>query len=78
MPFRPECANEEYRRRFILLDEPILRITVKPSGMVKIDALIRPNEDRTQVFDFYTSILTDIRAFDTAIRDRKASLGLEV
>jgi hypothetical protein len=70
MPFRSEFANKEHRRRFTILGEPILRINVKPSGIFKIDALMRKDEDRTEIFDFYMSLLADIRTLDTAIRNK--------
>jgi hypothetical protein len=52
------------------MSEPILRISIAPSGMVKIDAPIPTDEDRVRMFDFYSSVLAEICAFDAAIRKR--------
>ena len=54
--------------------EPILRISISPSGMVKIDAPVPTDEARSKVFDFYTNVLADIRAFDTAIRTKRKAI----
>jgi hypothetical protein len=55
--------------------EPILRISISPSGMLKIDAPVPSDDDRSEVFDFYTSVLPQIRAFDRAIRKKRTMLA---
>jgi hypothetical protein len=50
--------------------EPILRISISPSGMIKVDAPVPNDADRSKAFDFYASVLEDIRAFDKAIREK--------
>lgn len=56
------------------MHEPILRISISPSGMLKVDAPVPSDNDRCKVFNFYTNVLAEIRAFDTAIR-KKALAG---
>jgi len=52
------------------MHEPILRISISPSGMLKIDAPVPSDDDRSKVFDFYANVLAEIRAFDRAIRKK--------
>ena len=55
--------------------EPILRISISPSGMLKIDAPVPGDADRSKVFDFYSDVLPEIRAFDRAIRKKRRMLA---
>ena len=61
------------RREIYPMTEPILRISISPSGMTKVDAPIPSDEDRSRVFDFYGSVLDEIHAFDTAIRTKRGA-----
>jgi hypothetical protein len=53
--------------------EPVLRISISPSGMVKIDAAVLADADRPRVLAFYAEVLSDILAFDSAVRRRAAT-----
>ena len=53
--------------------EPVLRISISPLGMVKIDAAVQADADRPKVLAFYAEVLSDILAFDSAIRRRAAT-----
>jgi hypothetical protein len=60
----------------MMMLEPILKISVSPSGLIRIDASVRTEEDRARIFDFYNKVLTEIQAFDTAIRHKRGNPSL--
>ena len=56
------------------MNQPILKISIASSGMLKVEASIEVDEDRPDVFDFYGRVLPDIKALDVAIREKGKKL----
>jgi hypothetical protein len=50
--------------------EPVLRISISPHGLLKVDAVVSTDAVRVRAFDFYADVLEDIRTLDRAIREK--------
>ena len=59
------------------MSEPILRISISPWGLIKVDALISTDWKRPELLEFYASIFSEIRAFDGAIRSKQCTIPLK-
>ena len=59
------------------MSEPILRISISPWGLIKVDALISTDVERTELLEFYASIFSEIRALDGAIRSKQSTIPLK-
>jgi hypothetical protein len=50
------------------MTEPVLRISVSPRGLLKVDTVVASDDVRPQALQFYANVLDDITRLDRAIR----------
>lgn len=56
------------------MSEPVIRIYLTPKGVLKVDAPVARDEDRTRAFEFFTDkALNAIKQLDASVRSAATS-----